>query len=549
MNEENNALNGNNGEENQAEVMEVSSGNIEEAVTDTSEVTISQGELSFDNGDGSAEGNNKKSKAPVIIGVAAAVAAVVAVGAAVTINSPEKALKKAFVTTGTAITSRDSVFKNVIAPEVAKSIKDGSYTLSNDLTVVDIPGNTELNGLGFSTVMNVDNSAKQGNISLKGTYKGLNLDILNAYTDNEVIMLNMPALCKSTFSMSTNDILGQIKASPVFSQYLENSDINTDEEISIKFFDEEAAENVAADVSEVYFKNLKAVTSEMKYSKAEPKEVELAQGTVKCVGYKVDLSSQAATDFFVNTITGINDCESVKERLNETADIQYLAEGYDSPEEYLQNYNDTIQELTTKTTIGDVAAVFYVNKGIIVDSEISCDITYDGSTAEMLLNGGLDTDDGLEAAMTATNAEGEKFIVNYSDSVDKSDSLAEVYSITFGDEAENVAAKLESNYTGSTWSMKLSLGNEYSGVVGINAEANVLSDKEGTEINASKVEILSDDNSVGQFSYDLSLKGLSSPVEKPEGDSVNIFEIDENEFENITKEIQQGLFGVMMQLQ
>lgn len=493
----------------------------------------------------------KKSKVHIIAGVAAVAAVIVAGAAVMGAASPEKALKKAFATTGTALAQRDSVFKNIVSPELKTILEDGSYTVSQNFKVENLPDSEELNGIGINTVMNVDNASKQGNFSIKGNYNGINLDVINAYTDNEVILLNMPMLCDTIFSVSTEDILGQIKASPVFSHYLEEADIDTQEDISFKVFDKTEVGDESREIAEIYFENLEALTKAMKYGKADTKDIELSDGTVKCKGYTVDIPSAAATNCFAGTLSQIYNCEAVQEQLKDSAAVKYATEGYSSPDEFMQEYNDTIEDITTKTIVGDVTAVFYVNKGIIVDSEIIADVTYDGDTVKFTVTGGLDTDNSLDIKLSLDNGIGNPSVAAYSDSIEKSDTLKENYSLSFGDSSESEATiKFESNYNELTGDIAASLNLDGDGIEGMAFDiAGYLNQSDiGIKFDAPSMKIQSQGESLGEFSYDLSIDKLDGEIEKPEGDIVRILEISESEFEDIYSDIQRGIFGLMMQL-
>lgn len=489
----------------------------------------------------------KKSKAPVIGGVIAAAVVVAVAGAAVVNSNPKTVLKKAFTATGTAIAQRESVFKSVSSPEMAKMLADGSYTMTQDITVKNLTDGEDLNGLGVNMAMNVDNTTKQADFTFKGNYKGVNLDILNAYTDNEVILLKLPMLCESTFSVATEDILGQIKASPVFSGYLEDSD--TSEDISLKLFDKADIDEESKEVAEIYFKNLDVLSKEIKYTKADAADIELADGSKKCKGYNVQIPSAAATKFFADTVNEVYACEYVQAQLKETAAVSYVAEGYSSPDEYIKDYKSKIDELTAKTTIGDVDATFYINNGLIADSSINSDITYDGNTAKLTLNGGLDTDNSMDLSVNAFNSANEKLVLAYNDSVTNEDTLKESYALSFGDDTSTATLKFNSDYNSADGKVKALFDvNSYgTSVASVDFDGNVSKTDNGMKLNLESINLKNGDESLGEFGYTLNIDKLEGAVQKPEGEPVKILEISESEFEGIYSEIQNGLLGVITQ--
>lgn len=146
---------------------------------------------------------------------------------------------------------------------------------------------------------------------------------------------------------------------------------------------------------------------------------------------------------------------------------------------------------------------------------------------------------------------GNPSVAAYSDSIEKSDTLKESYSLSFGDSSESEATiKFESNYNELTGDIAASLNLDGDGIEGMAFDiAGYLNQSDiGIKFDAPSMKIQSQGESLGEFSYDLSIDKLDGEIEKPEGDIVRILEISESEFEDIYSDIQRGIFGLMMQL-
>ena len=343
-----------------------------------------------------------------------------------------------------------------------------------------------------------------------------------------------------------------IKNSPVFSQYIEDiNDFENQEEISLRLFDEIETEEIDDAVVKAYMDNFNALKESMQYSKAEAKEFELASGTTKCVGYTVEIAGADATDFLKNTINDVYACESVKESVKEAALANYLAAGYSSSDEYIAELDGAIQDFTTNAMVGDVKANFYINKGIVVDSEITADVTYEGSTVKFTVNGGLDTDNSLDLALTLTAPDNSNMVIAYNDSVENADSLKESYAVSMSGEGAKVAVAFESDYDASNGTLQAAVKatTDDAEAMALNITGSVVSDDTTTKLDLTNIEAVAQGESLGSFGYTLDIKSLDGEVTKPEGKVVNIFEINEDEYSEIMSELQAGLFGVLMEMQ
>ena len=491
----------------------------------------------------------KKSKAPVIIGCVAVAAAVVA-AAAVTFGlfSPKKMVEKALVNTGMAVTARESVFKKIASPGIKTMLSEGGYTLDQSITLDNTPGAGDLKGLGADITMNVDNASKQADLSIKGNYKGINMDVINIYTDNEVLLFNLPALCGETFSVSTDDILGQIKNSPVFSDYAEG--MQTDETFSLRVFDKAAADSGAEELASVLKENFEELKASAEYGRTDAKEVALSDGTAMCKAYTVSIPSEAATRFLSDSLTDISQNKSFKEHLNEMAETRYIVEGYSTPDEYISDVEAALKEVAEKTKIGDIKAVFYVNNGIIADSEITFDADYDGNSTGFTVTGGMDTDSSLDITLKIKNANDDVLTFNYNDSVNTDTGVKEAYKLSYNDGDNNSSElRFESNYDSITGDIAAVLGVEDNEEKTVFDMAGTLAaDDSSLDLDIYDLSFIVNDETQGSIDYSLKLKALEGTVEKPEGEPVRILEIGQDEFKNIYSEIQSGLYGLMAQL-
>ena len=490
----------------------------------------------------------KKSKALVVGIVAGVIAVAVGTWSLATFFSPEKQLNSAFAATGAALAGRESVTDEFKNAETLSLLREGAYTAQADMSIKNFQNSTELSGLGVNLVSNVDNSAKVADLSIKGSYKGLNLDVLNFYTDDKDIIFGVPALCESTFMVAADNIASQLKASPVFSEYAD--EIGSDEDISIKLFDRVKDSTAAeTEIAAIYGKNFGILSEKVKYSNAEPKEVSLNKGQVKCKGYAVNVPAGAVDEFFTNCVEEVFASEKVQGELMESAKMQYIARGYSTPEEYVDEVEKQAKELCTKASVGEVNAIFYVNGGVVVDSDITSSLTYEGTKVDVRVTGGLDTDSFKgNAVLTSGN---DRVDINYADSIKKEDTLVETYELSAPNANGNtVGIKYTSDYNRSDGSLKTALNFEDDGLTAaeLTAEGFLAGTDKGFNLDLSSIKLTADGENLAEFSCDFSLDELKTSVEKPEGTPVKILEISREEYEKLTKEISSKLVGIIMQL-
>lgn len=489
----------------------------------------------------------KKSKTPIVIGAVVVVAAVAAGAAYLSLNSPQKIVERAAVNTITAISQRESVFKYFGGEEIDALVKEGAYSIDQSLGIINMPGNEQINGAGISIDLQQDINTKQAAIQAAVDYNGVSLDALQAYTDDENIIFGSPMLYDGIFQVSTDNIAGQIKNSPVFSAYADGLEL--DEDFSLRIFDNiEKNQAASEELMTAYVQNWSELYQSMTFEKAESKEVD----GVSCKGYAVTIPSAAADVYMDSMVDDIMTNEAVRDELEKQAELYYISGGYSSAQEYMDEIDKQMNTFKQDIVVGDITGTVYINKGIIVDSDMNVTFTNADSQMDYNLTGGYKEDNGLDLALDITYA-GETVSLEYSDNITKDSTVKENYTIALVAQDNKVSASLDSDYDSASGNLNATIGvfENDANMGKVDISGSLVNSGNSFDLDLTDISVTgAEGQSIIDLSYDLVFGPLAEGgIVKPEGEPVKILEISQDEWNDIYSQIQSGLFGLVMQLQ
>ena len=471
----------------------------------------------------------KKGGAKVLIGVGAAVA-VVAVGA-VGVFAASSVLGKGNVKPEDAFVNtfenakNESSYNNIFGvSDMFKECKDKGFETETSITVDQVDGEKVPGSLTINLATKADNKNSAFDIVGSGKMSGISVDDCEFYMDRDQALVNIPILYDKAFSI---DYSGD------FAQKLEDSDLisysgMTDSDIEeialvVKAFQELADASAKGDVSNT--DELKQVRKDffanVEMEKTDAKKVTIDGKEKKCKGYTLTITE----DDVVGVIEALQDiAENNNSLFSEDLMEQFAEYGIDLSSD-TSSYDEMI---TAIEGMDDIEANVYIYKGQVA----AIDTESDDFTFSYVTEGGNNYLENMECKM---KVDGEKITFTRETTDDKA-----AYDTKYTVSADGEKITFSSSYDKKSQEFKVEFNAGDEGGMTCKGTITDLQKGKSVSMDIDKLELTEYGSSILKCSGTFSFGALTSSVEKPDVDSVDILEMSSGDLFEILGDIESN---------
>ena len=514
----------------------------------------------------------KKKSRLLMIGLAAAVVAVIGIGAFAALQlfakNPKTVVAQAFLSLGADLDQApaEQIFG---FREISENKLTGDYEENFDLSISTISDEEMalLEGSGLSLSQRLSNTQKKSWGSLGLNYGSMALGTLEAYYDEEMLQAALPDYSSKVFLINLGEGLEEeILNAPV----MDLAGVPQEEKAQMAHSLASALNSpfgetvTAGELWDRFRESGQAVTDfveGVQVEKAGKETFQMDGKDVKCTGYEVIIGRDILVDFIKSYMDFIWNDEEVKELiLNQVgASLELYAqngggaeEGYD---QMVQDVQEAVDQVCSALT--DVHMMVYVDgDGRMAAWDLETALNSEGEEVSLALNLRPQGGTYLTQNMTASiQIEGGGDTI--SADLEKAGSyengtMEESGKLTFSADGEEASMNWLIAYDseGETWDASLGLGTSDAPEM-FTAQAHGIVDEleKGTRISASMDEL-----SLQATGQEIKLEGSYSyqkTEEAPaslEGDQLNVFTATEEEWQSVIDEMSEKFQGILLTL-
>lgn len=500
----------------------------------------------------------KSRKPKKYLGTAAvAVVAVGMVAAGVyAVFNPANIIKRAVSNTQHQYLNRVSILETVSVPEIINMLDTKSVSMDAEVNINDNSYMPSLNGGGVSFSFDKDVDKKIAQSKVSALYKNTALMDLYAYTDNKDVVIYAPSLFEKAVKFSCNDILKQYYDSPL----MEGSDAKYDKEkdFSVNLFDDNKINEKKDKYVSMYsdFKDQIIYYSKYHWSKAtenaslernENKELTIGKDKVDCKSYTLTIPSENVNALIMGIVRDTSNDTAFDSFLSEYAlymytsqpMYQYFFESESDLEKYLkESVQGAVSNIEKNANFGDMAIKFYINKGLLVKTECSFNVTVDKSVmdinANVALNGENNYVDLLKGEV-AFNSEGSVLKFTLDDRAEKNQDSIDISKELNVDDAlgNNIKFIANGRYDTKNNQLVASFDKSNSGgdTQGMSLKAKLVPgngtlNADVSEFNVDMLGVTCSGNAL------LDVRPLSEEITAPDSEAMEIFKVDKKTVED-----------------
>ena len=539
----------------------------------------------------------EKKKSPgKLIGIAAAIAAVVGIGVFAAVKMGEKDPKEVVISAFENIYTEDQVKPMEELFGFSKFQENAGSSQEAELKLVlkdcSIDEAKPYAGGGIQMGTQYDQASKKtaGNVAV--LYGGMDLANLNFYYGDDVFMASIPELSGRVFTLDVSEGLAQrVMDSPVLGPMVQYSDMDLEEMedffreyvgwVQKKVEDGSAADPYGlGEALERYKKGCKAQADfkeALTVTKGEKDTFEVDGKEVSCKGYEVNISKVSLmaflrpySDFFLEDqelkanfleymqmsfrmleLTGSNFDNSSLYRMSAE---ELLNQSYD---ELKDTVEDAIDELDA--VLNDVDMVVHVDKkGRLVSVEGSTFLTDGGDKTDIqfslrLEGGSYLTENAWGKA--ELSQDGDKITIEFTKtgSYDGT-SLTGDLSLKFAGEGADLGLDLSGLYDSDSgdFVMSAKVVSDDEKMVGFSTEGIVSELEKGSvicvEFDEIRLDVPEEDSMFISFSGEYDLRPLSDDVTELEGEKLDVIQATQEDWQDVMMEIYMGIMDLASQL-
>ncbi len=540
----------------------------------------------------------QKKKSPgKLIGIAAAVAAVLGIGIFAASKLGEKDPKEVVISAFENIYTEDQVKPMEELFGFSKFQENAGSSQEADMKIMlkdcSMDEAKLFAGAGFKVSSQYDQESKKSAGNLAALYGGMDLVNLDFYFGDNVFMAAIPELSSKVFTLDTSEGLAQrVMESPVLGPVFQYSDLDLEEAedfyreyihwIQKKAEDGSAADPYGlADALERYKKGCKAQADfkeALTVTKGEKYTFEVDGKEVSCKGYEVNISKDSLINFLRTSSDFFLEDQELKDNFLEHLQMSFRMlelsgigigntafSGMSAEEMLDQNYEEmkvmveeAIDELDA--VLNDVDMVVHVDKkGRLVSVEGSTTLTDEEDEADIQFSLRLEGGSYL-----TQNAWGKAEISGGGDAVTveftKSGSydgktLSGDLSLTLCGMEEDLTLDLSGFYDsdGGDFTMSADVVSKKEKLLELSAEGIVSELEKGSVIHMDFDEIRLDmpgeDALFISFDGEYDLRPLSGEVAELEGEKLDVIGATEEDWQDVIMEIYMGVMDLNSQFQ
>lgn len=437
-------------------------------------------------------------------------------------DTPEEQLQKSLENTKAVLESR-----RFISSGLNDLAENGKITANVGLSVKSMPAYPAIEGAGMDVTINSDYPNKTANLNVSGSYHGISLDAINVYSDGTEVLAGVPMVTdKYVLSFDLDDIEEQLQNSPLFSEYFNDS--YNEEEFSEMAALTDISKEMQSEFPQLISDNYAVLCESVVYEAKEDK----ADKDGHDAAIEVTIPADALEAFLSDSLNDIVDSNSFNDYINEIAELE--GADVDSAKEEI---NNGIDEFLSKVEFEDATGIFYIDDDIITDSEVEAEIKIDGESGVITLDAGLN-DDVFEADFKF--AVDENFIkVTYSD--EDKDGVRTIDASLKSSNSDSTVISYSCEYDSN--SGDISGKFDFAGAAAIDYSGTLESSDNVFDLDISSVKMSAYGQDMGEFGFNIKVEPLDGEIKKPEGEPVRIFEVTEDELEDIASDLQSDLIN------
>ena len=520
----------------------------------------------------------KKFSAPMMIGLAAAVVAVIGIGAFAAMHfffkTPKAAVAQAFLSLVEDLdqTPEEQLFG---LREITENVLNGDYKDQLELTVSDLSNEdlALLKGSGLSINQQISHTQKKYGEDLSLNYGSLSLGTLKVYYDQNMLQAALPDYSTRIFQVDLGDGLEEeILDSPILGE----TDLSQEEK-------EEMAHYLAVTFNSVSSENLTFGQLWDRFCRSSQAAEDFVNGVqaqkagketftvdgrdVSCAGYQVVIGRDVLSDFIRSYMDFLMEDQEVRDLvLNQVgASMELYAqneggaeEGYD---QMVQDVQESVDQICNSLT--DVNMMVYVDgKGRMAAWNLDTAFDQEGEsvsvTWELRLQGGTYLTQNMTGRLQIqeeANTSTVEMVKTGSFEEGYAENQTEISLVTNEDEMTLNCQNSYDSETGS-WDGACSLSTkDQPQMLSVQAYGAVDDLEKGSRISVSVDELLiraADQEVKLEGSYFYQTAEKSEAPSSLEGDLLHVFTAEEDEWQSAMDEISanfQGiLFSVLLQM-
>ncbi len=471
-------------------------------------------------------------------------------------NIIERAIDKS-VCEYSARETANTPFLNTDALDMAET---DSATVNIDFNITD--GSLKNGGVEFT--LDRDAAAKTAQANFNLNYSGTAALAINAYADNENVVVAAPALYDKNISIGIDEFSKRIydTAGIVYDETQPQNII----------FDAQAQNNTYTALQKGIVKGFQS--SGRKAWRKISNKVQLSsmsseQRGDNDKGYELIISAEDINTFY--TVFGEelfsntdfkNGLTAYAEKEFNSNPYMYMMYGISDPQVLADNLNASFKNIYAQLTgtgednqlgleAGDVTIFIYINDGMVVNSQIGTFFTAQGQQLDVNLNADLTGEsnpaDNLNVELSALS-EGAGYTVIFSDKNSfESNQYTTTKNITVDDTFSTSTIDLSTVYNKENghFSAGFSMGYDDTNVVEYSSEGTIQSDSKNYIINADSINAIADGETVLRGEGTFRVVPLENEITPIEGEAVDLLNTEEDELNSIAEEIQNKLTEIL----
>lgn len=433
--------------------------------------------------------------------------------------------------------------------ELDKNIENGN--LSVDFALNSTEGNLKNAGISLKLDRNDSKKAAQANFNLN--YNGTALLALDAYADNDNVILKAPALYEKNLSVDTDFLSKNIYAMSGI-----HYDADTKQNI---FFDPAVKDNtynyafdyVSNGVTTSGRKAWRSINDYVELTSLEKTEV----NGLNCKGYEIKVNSEGSKIFLTTFGEALFTDSSFKKGLASYFEKDYNANpmlyqlyyGISSGEQLadmiISAYQNMYNNMVENSEIGDITLQIYINSGRLISFQSTGFLTSQG--AQLDVNSTLNFDgtdkptDNLNAKLSFYS-EGNDLSFEFADTnenVDNNLTTNKSFSYYLNGDAFTVTAATTYNQADNGFTFNAGFEQNDYEIIRANVQGTVVSEDGYISADADSINITGEDQLSGEGH--LYIQPLDNEITPIEGEAVDISGAEEDEVNEIMSTIQTKL--------
>lgn len=421
-------------------------------------------------------------------------------------------------------------------------------------------GSEGTDGIGADFSMDRNTAARNAQAKFNINYNGTAALGISTYTDGENVTLSVPVLYNKNFTF-TLDRLSESIYQMMGIQY------NPDETQDI-FFSTDAGDNTY----NVMYKNISrgiitsgkkawtAASDYREFTKIPKQEI----NSLNCKGYEIKLTPEGTKvylDTFGNELFENADFKagikaSAQSAFNSNAMIYQLAgiESADKLAEYMiDQYKEMFNSITTNGQWGETTVQLFINGGRLIKGQVSTYTTIQEQqldiNATVDFNGSNKPTDSLSAHISA-DSQGLGLTFNFADSNNVEGDVYKTNKTIFIDNTSSTQSfSLNTTFDNATnaYTADVNVESDDTPVLTANATGKI-EKNDGYIITADSIRVTDGEKEIFNGNANVDIKPLSNEIVPIQGETVDIFNLEEEEVLNIVQEMQKKLSEIMSKI-